>query len=335
MSGSLHLRPMLRVRLVSIGFLLAMAIGFLFWPVVLTYTFLLGEPATAQVSRCGDPPGRASLKCFGTWRTESGSTGSGQIYGLDEDDAGREVQVRIGPMGPYGGGFGHSWVLFATSAPIVFGPPLAVVMIRRMSGPGRKLAAELLAKPAQPGELLIVTRERASFPDGRPWASAHDTGTPPWYRNVRMPGRARAQVPVSTFDQMAGLAQEKTTFWEARRPDGRPIFVIDQRSGGEREPESVLLDPAGGLPQAIIRRVSAYPASWTLLRPDGSLLGSIVPIRGAKWGAFSVREAGGREWALVAARMRECVVRMHPGAPLPYPDLVLAFAFDALRRPPR
>jgi hypothetical protein len=133
---------------------------------------------------------------------------------------------------------------------------------------------------------------------------------------------------------MAGLGREKTSFWEARRPDGQPMFLVEQRSGGEREPETLLLDHSGTV-HAIVRRVSAHPASYTVLNPDGSLLGSIVPVKGAKWGAFETKDQQGRQWAAIAAKPRQWVLRLVTGAPSPFPGLLLAFTFDQLRRPPR
>ncbi|MFS2295512.1 MAG: hypothetical protein FWJ90_22910, partial [Actinomadura sp.] len=133
----------LRIRVVALAYLVAAVGGMLFWPSVLTYTFLYGEKATASVERCKRKPSDgmrvAGLNCTGTWRTESGGTGAGNIYGLDEEDAGTDVAVRIGPMGPYAGGFGGNWPLYLTAVPLLIAPFFRFLALRAALVPGRRI----------------------------------------------------------------------------------------------------------------------------------------------------------------------------------------------------
>jgi hypothetical protein len=252
-------------------------------------------------------------------------------------------------MGPYHGGFGRSWALYGTLLPVVLAPPFILVMARRLHGPGKALAAKLLAEPAPFGNLLVVTRDEAIAPqgstahgkprdgnarEGRRYATAGEAAAPAAYQPVALPGRSGQQVPVSVFEQAAGLGRERSSFWEARGPDGRPMFVVESRSGGSSEPESILID-TGGTARVIIRRISAHPMSFTLLHPNGALLGSILPVKGTNWGAFEVKDQQGNTWARIAARHRTWVARVEPAAPPPFPYVALAFTFDQLRRPPR
>jgi hypothetical protein len=89
--------------IVAVTILIAVMGLVLFWAVVITYTLFLGEKATARVETCYETgSGRNSeLTCTGSWTTADSQTHSGEIYGLEEQDAGRVVMVRLGPMGPY------------------------------------------------------------------------------------------------------------------------------------------------------------------------------------------------------------------------------------------
>ncbi|QFG21720.1 hypothetical protein [Actinomadura sp. WMMB 499] len=284
-------------------------VGGLFWPAVLTYTFLAGERATAQVAECHrTTSGRASqLNCTGTWRTDGGDVGSGGLNGLRRTDAGTSVEVRVGPLGPYGRGFAGSWHVFTVSLfwSLSFG---GLVLSQHRA---RRRAAPLLAAPAALGDLLIVTGKGARTPDGRRHATVSPVPSPP------MPRKARA----------------KTSHWEVRGSAGQPLFRVDQRGGKSSGTEMVVRDPSGA-PRHIIRMVGTGPGShYALLHADGTFLGRIDTFAGAKWGAYEIRDDRGTVWARTVLRMPEWVLRMEPGAPHPFPYLALAFTIGQRRRP--
>jgi hypothetical protein len=281
-------------------------IAALFWPVVLTYTFVAGERATAQVSECHRlSSGRISeLKCTGTWRADGGDIGSGEIYGLGRRDVGGAVEVRIGPMGPYGHGFTGSWHQYFLSLFLlsVFGG----VVVRRNRA--RRRADPLLAAPAAHGDLLIVMGRGVRTPDGQPYASVLAV----------FPPSARRPVGV------------KVSHWEVCGAQGQPMFRVEQREGKKIAPEFVLLDLSGA-PRAIIRRTGTSPVTYALLFPDGTPLGRIDATAGAKWGAFEIKDTQGRTWARTATRIPEWILRIEPGAPPTFPYLALAFTIGQRR----
>lgn len=280
-------------------------IGGLFWPAVLTYTFMAGERATAQVAECHRGSGRSPLMCTGTWRTAGGDAGSGEIYGLSRSDAGRTVEVRVGPMGPYLPGLGAAALPVSLSAFWLasFGA-LTVMQVR-----AAKRARRLLAEPGPPGNVLIVTGKGARTPDGRPSASV-----------VTLPRPAPAAPGV------------KATYWEVRDPAGQPLFRVETRRAGKAAPELVVWDPSGVSGHIIRRAGDNSPGGYALLALDGAWVGSVVPAPGTKRGAYEFRDDRGVMAARSISRMPEWVLRLEPaGSPL-LTRLALAFTIGQLHR---
>ncbi|WP_026402245.1 hypothetical protein [Actinomadura rifamycini] len=141
------------------------------YPAILAYTFATGEKATATVAECDVKEYRSGEKdeCRGTWRTEDGDTGQGEIYNLDARKAAGETRtVRIGPLGPYAHGWDRAWpgtTLTGASLVLLVGIP---ELIYRRFGPGGKHYSDPYAAPdplASPAE--EPTAPPAS-PDERP-----------------------------------------------------------------------------------------------------------------------------------------------------------------------
>lgn len=324
---------MLRLRLVVITLLLGCVAAMLFWPVVLTYTFVSGQKATASVERCERGPATRTgrnLTCVGTWRTESGDSGEGEIYGLREDDAGTDVAVRIGPMGPYAGGFSRSWFLFLPLAPLVLAPFIIVWAVRATLGSGRKLASSLLADPAG-GTLLIVSGDKVLHPDGLPQATLNPPGPPPpGHRPVEAPGRPPRVFPRSGFDKAAGINADSTEFRALTGPHGHTLAVVEYRSAEGLEPEDVLLDPSGTA-LALIRRLSPNPRHYEVLDPGGAPIGSATNIGGKFSSSVRVEDVRGTTAATIAHTGRRCVIRVEDNAPRPFRDIAIVVAFATFR----
>ena len=231
---------MLRVRLVALTLLTGTAAAMLFWPVVMTYTLVYGEKATASVEHCerGAPTakGGRQLTCTGTWRTEGGGSGEGEIYGLGDEDAGKDVAVRIGPMGPYAGGFLRNGHLFLTAGPLLLMPVVMFWALRVTLASGRRLAKSLLADPAA-GTVLIVSGDKVFHADGLPHATLGPPGPPPpGHRPVEVPGRRRRSFERSGFDKAAGINRDATEFRALTGPRGHTLAVVEYRSAEDLEP---------------------------------------------------------------------------------------------------
>lgn len=319
---------MLRVRLTAIGFLVAMVVGFLFMPAVLTYTFLAGDRATAVVTHCDVRPKKTD--CSGRWIGTDGKSGSGHISAVGPDDVGHRVAVRIGPLGPYAGGLGGQWPLLLTALPLLIAPPVIATRFRRMSGAARARVERVRAEAAGGATLLSVSATVAVGADGITYAELRDSGTPPGHLPVELPGRRPRANPRSAFRSAAGLSSDTTGFATVYGPAGEPRFVLERRGFREYEPETWLLDP-GGTPQAVIRRVAWFPAAYELLRADGSPLGTIRTPAGQRYGAFEAWDDGGRPVAVMAAGRPEWLMRVEPGTPDALADLLLGFCFDVRR----
>jgi hypothetical protein len=317
----------LRVRLVAIGFLVLLVGGLLLLPAVLTYTFVAGDTATARVTACRQTK---RLSCSGRWQDADGRTRSGHISGVDRDDVGRSVEVRIGPLGPYAGGFGRSWGAFTTLLPFLVGPPIWVVLARRLLNPGRAVARRLLATAPQDGPLLSVTADEATWTDGRPYASLRDTDAPMGHLPMELPGRQPRQSPGTVFTAAAGLHRTAAEYALASGPAAEPLFVIERRSFADFEPETWLLD-FGGTTLAVVRRTQRYPTAFELLDRDGNRFGTMRLPDGVRSGAYEARGADGGRAAVMAAYGRRWVLRVEPGATPVFRDLMLAFVFDAAR----
>lgn len=324
----------LRIRAVALSLLAATVVAMLFWPVVLTYTFVYGEKATASVEQCTRTQARGKggslLTCTGTWRTESGGTGAGEVYGLDEEDAGTDVAVRIGPMGPYAGGFGRNWFLYLTAVPLLFAPLVGLWALRVTLAPGRRLAESLLSDPAG-GTVLIVSGDKVFHPDGLPHATLGPPGPPPpGHRPVDVPGRRRRHFERSGFDLATGINRDATEFRALTGPRGHTLAVVEYRSTAGLEPEDVLLDPSG-TPLALIRRLAPVPRSYEVLDPGGRLIGSAENVGGKFSSSLRVTDAQGATAATIAHTGRRCVVRVERAAPPLFRDVAIVMAFATFR----
>ncbi|TDE33011.1 hypothetical protein [Actinomadura sp. 6K520] len=322
----------LRVRLVALTLLIAAVAAMLFWPVVMTYTFVYGEKATASVTNCETIRNNKSTNttCTGTWRAEGGDTGSGEIYGLDKDQEGDTVPVRLGPMGPYAGGFGRSWYLFLTAVPLLLAPLIGLWALRATLASGRKLAESLLADPAG-GTLLVVSGDKVFHADGLPHATLSPPGAPsPGHRPVEVPGRRRRLFERTGFDRAAGLNRDATEFRALTGPRGHTLAVVEYRSGVDLEPEDVLLDPSG-TPLALIRRIAPVPRAYEILDPGGTLIGSAANLDGRHSSSLRVTDSRGATVATIAHTGRRCVVRVESTAPPPFRDVAIVIAFATFR----
>lgn len=323
----------LRVRLVAIAFLVAFAVGLGFLPMMFVLTFVTGGTATARVTACRH--GR-HLDCSGRWQDAQGRRGEGHISGVGDGDVGRNVKVRIGPLGPYAGGPARSWPMLLTAIPFLLGPPFVVVALRRALTPGRTVARRLLAEAPGDATLLSVPHTWAdggvgvTDPDGRPWLSFATIDAPAGYQPADLPGRRPRLRQRSVFDAAAGIARSSSGFAAATDPGGSPMFAIEDRSFAEYEPETWLLD-VGRMPQAVIRRLDVLPRRFELLRADGVALGVISTYEGLRSGAYVTLDAEGRRVASMAAHGRRWVVRVEHGTPPLLRDLTLVFLLDVGR----
>jgi hypothetical protein len=316
----------------GVGLFIALVIGVpLFWPAMLTYTFLAGEPATAQVAECHhEGSGRArKLVCTGTWRTAGGDVGAGEIYGLDEEDAGHRVAVRIGPMGPYANGFLGSLQHFILLAFLVVVAPIVWRYVGRSSRGRAKLARQLLAEPPGDATVLVLTRSGITRPDGTPYASWRKSAAPPGHRPLELPGRRARQYERSTAEWLGGLATDRATFLYVDGPAGEPLFLLEVRTFRSDQPEAVLLD-LGGAARALIRDISPFPPHCEMLRPDGTRLATAEAARGIKVGSWAIRDEHEREMAIVVAGFRRLAVCIQNAAPSEFRDLSLAFAISRI-----
>lgn len=320
----------LRVRLVALTLTAATAAAMLFWPAVLTYTFVYGEKATASVERCERKASNGKwgsrLTCVGTWRTEGGGTGAGEIYGLGEEDAGTVVAARIGPLGPYADGFGGSAYHFLTAVPLLLVPFIGFWAMRITLASGRRLAESLLSDPAG-GTVLIVSRNKVFHADGLPHATlSPPRAPPPGHRPAEVPGRRRRLFERSGFDRAAGLNRDATEFRALTGPRGDTLAIVEHRSGVGLEPEDVLLD-SSGTPLALIRRIAPVPRAYEILDPGGTLIGSAANIDGRYSSSLRVTDAQGAAAAAIAHTGRRCVVRVEHTAPPPFRDVAIVIAF--------
>ncbi|RMI40285.1 hypothetical protein EBO15_27055 [Actinomadura harenae] len=107
------------------------ALAFSVLPALIAYTVVAGDKAEARVLSChhSHTGRRHTRTCTGTWITSGGSTGDGKIYNVDERDYGRDVALRIGPLGPYGHGFGRHVPTVLGSCGIGVGACLTVLVM--------------------------------------------------------------------------------------------------------------------------------------------------------------------------------------------------------------
>ncbi|WGP14342.1 hypothetical protein [Streptomyces sp. SH5] len=281
------------------------ALGALFWPTMLTYTFLAGERATAQVAECHQGGSRSPLRCSGTWRTADGDSGSGGVYGLGSSAAGRTVAVRVGPMGPYRPGVRAVALPVSVSLFWLLSFGGLTVRVHRA---GRR-ARRLLAEPALPEHLLTVTGKAAHTLDGRRSASVVPLPAPP---TPPAPG-------------------VRATYWDVHDGAGRPVCRVEKRGTRKSLPELVVWEPSGG--GHVIRPTSGHsPGHYTLSAFDGTPVGTVEPFAGTKWGAYAFKDLQGVVRARSVCRMPEWVLRLEPGAPPLFLRLALAFTTGQRRQ---
>ncbi|MFV2174428.1 hypothetical protein ACFHW2_07865 [Actinomadura sp. LOL_016] len=285
----------------------------------IAYTVVAGEKATAAVESCSSGgtsnTGRAGPgTCRGTWRTEGGETGRGEIYNLNtREAAGETVQVRIGPLGPYSPERTTIWITPAVSGLFVLLPlAVYVAVLRRRLLPRRNLAESLLAAPGG----LLVADGAVRRPDGSPHVLVERLPDPP-------PGRRRLDLPGRTdrHDELPGPG--RTVYESVRDADGGPLMFLEHRSDRKLNPETVLLDPSGA-PVMLLRRVGEN--EYRLLDPSGDARGSARRPDGARIPALEVRDAAGKAVATTVEHGREWALRIEADAPPPLRDAALVLA---------
>ncbi|OLT14259.1 hypothetical protein BJF79_19110 [Actinomadura sp. CNU-125] len=302
--------------------------GWAVYPVILTYTFYLGEKATASVTECevGSPGyGRATGDpdiCRGTWRTEGGGTGDGEIYNLDPTKAeGRTFEVRVGPLGPYAHGWGRAWLgPLLGAVPLLIFVAVEIMFYRGILRPGRKLADSLLAAPGA----LLVSDDKTRHADGTPHTFVRNLPeAPPGHRRLDLPGRERRQ------DKDAVPKGGRTFYQSVVDADERPLMLLEHRSDERLEPETVLLDPSGN-PRLLLRRIDG--TRFRILDPAGAELGSARPADSARILSLEVWDADEKMVAEAAGRgLMTWVLRIEEDAAPPLRDAALALAFVKLR----
>ncbi|OLT14257.1 hypothetical protein BJF79_19100 [Actinomadura sp. CNU-125] len=291
---------------------------------VIAYTFAAGEKATASVESCGvggtTNGRRSSGSCHGTWRTEGGETGRGQIYNLNvREAAGETVQVRIGPLGPYANGWERAWIMPVVSGGFILLALIAYIVILRWKKVFHrlKLAESITDEP----DGLIVTDAGVRRPDGTPHALVRRLeGPPPGHERLDLPGRTERH------DELAGPG--RTVFQSVLDADERPLMILEHRSDRKLHPETVLLDTSGA-PAMLVRRVGDM--EFRLLDPAGAELGSARPPGRARVQTLEVRDAGGTPVAVAVGKRNEWLLRIEVDAPAPLRDAALVLALVQTR----
>ncbi|MBE1534044.1 hypothetical protein [Actinomadura algeriensis] len=306
--------------------------GWMIYPAVLTYTFFLGEKATATVAECEaghSGPARGARDpdvCRGTWRTADGETGEGEIYNLDATEAeGRTYPIRIGPLGPYAHGWDRAWPAPAFGAvPLLILWCVCAFVYWKFLLPSRRAADGLLAAPGT----LVVGADGWGSPDGTGHASvATLREPPPGHRPVDLPGR-----PACDGDQLSlGRKREKRIYQAVTDPDGRPLMYLEHRADRGLQPETVVSDPAG-VPYLLLRRRPDHVLSYRLVDATGAALGTAGPAQRDSPLRLAVRDAAGNPAATAARRRGGWVVSPEEGAAPELRDaaivLLLARAHD-------
>lgn len=316
----------MRRRLLITGLFVIVFCAWAFYPAVLAYTFTGGERATATVAECsggGGGPRPTTATCHGTWRTEDGERGEGEIYGLDYDQThGRDddaVPVRIGPLGPHANGWGGSWNYFLSLLPILLFTFLFAWTRRRFILPGRRLAESLLTAS---GDVLVISEsEGIRRPDGSPYATVTTSlEPPPGHRRLQLPGR----LPYTRDQPTLGSRDSLHRFQPVVDAAGRPLMHLEHRSDRGLHPEHVLLDPSG-TPRLLIRPdTERGPFRYRLLDPAGAGVGTAGPAENGNMTTLEVRDAGDRPAATAAKLRRRRVLRIEDGAPPLLRDAAIA-----------
>ncbi|MFD0901323.1 hypothetical protein [Actinomadura sediminis] len=303
-----------RVRLVPLALLVVLLVAPMVWPGVLAYTFVFGEKATATVTECERTrTGTGIETCRGFWRTDGGKRGAGEIYGIHPHQEGGTLRVRIGPAGPYANGWARGWPFLLWTVPVPLGVLGYLRFHRRIVRRGRGLAASLLAEPGA----LVVSRAAVRRADGSPYASVRAATPPPGAQRLDLPGRPRRthRPPWDSGDREDVLVEAVDD------AAGRPLMLLEHRTGSPFEAETVVLDPSGA-PRLILRRESPHPLAYRLLDPSGGDLGSARTATGI--GTLAVRDVPGNRFAAAGLRGRDWVLRADETAPPLLRDAALA-----------
>ena len=315
----------------------------LFWPAVLVYTFTAGDTGTATIRSCDVFERRRGeqVVCHGSWRTDDGETGSGQVHGLHRDVTGRSVPVRVGPSGAYAGGFPAGVLLFAV--PVLAAPLVVLGRSRLLFGPARATARSLLAGDAG-GYVLVVARDAVEYAGGRLRLRVRAVEAPPERDRVQIADRPARPRPRTALEALMGLKRDAVTFSAVLTPSEDTVMVIEHRSSRHYEPEHVLLG-ASGRARALIRRLPSGDGEspsrlpllewlvpplhrYTLVDAAGERLGSAEPIDG-KRRTLRVKDAKGVTAATAAAATgRRWVLRVRDSAPPLLRDVCIALALS-------
>ncbi|TDC67698.1 hypothetical protein E1200_14205 [Actinomadura sp. GC306] len=296
---------------------LLMAFFMLVLPGVVIYTVVWGERAVATVEVCEQrKPMRDTefLDCRGEWRFADGTRGSGHVSGVGRADIGREVPVRVGPIGPYAGGLDRSRhavipgaLMWAATLPVV-----GVVFFFHFRARAR--ARWVLAQVGEGTGSSVTGRRR--FRDGR--------------GRTLLRFRASARPPSALAG--AGLGERRFAtrrpFVAAHAPSEEIAFFAARLAGG-----FAVFAPGGRL-TLVVRSVTHSPPRLELLAPDRTPLGRIVPYPGSEdqpGVAFSLTTETGEPVAVIVARFLRWTVVLHGDPPEPLCHAAMTFAFDALR----
>ncbi|QFG24713.1 hypothetical protein [Actinomadura sp. WMMB 499] len=304
-----------RRRLIPLGLLVVLLVAPMVWPAALACTFVFGDKATATVTACERGPTRTGSEiksCRGTWRTDGGERGAGEIYGVLAHQEGDTLRIRIGLAGPYANGWARGWPFLIWTVPGPLGVLGFVRFRRAILRRGRGLAASLLAEPGA----LVVSRDAVRRPGGSAYASLRAAEHPGGPR-LDLPGR-RPQVHRPPWDDRDAPEVHVEAVADAA---GRPLMFLEHRTGSRFEPETAVLAPSG-VPLLLVRRESPHPLAYRLLDPSGAELGSARTASGI--GTLAVRDAAGNRFASAGLRGRDWVLRADETAPEPLRDAALA-----------
>ncbi|TDC88839.1 hypothetical protein [Actinomadura sp. 7K507] len=101
-------------KLGTVAFVLALFV----LPAVMTYTHLFGREVSVRIDRC-DLPSRTGDGCRGSWTDSRGERNTTTLWHVGEEDQGRTVKARLGPMGAHTGGLSGDWLVFLMLLPLL------------------------------------------------------------------------------------------------------------------------------------------------------------------------------------------------------------------------
>ncbi|OLT14261.1 hypothetical protein BJF79_19120 [Actinomadura sp. CNU-125] len=299
-----------------------------FWPAMMVWTYTAGEKATATITDCGriTSGGKTTTQteyCKATWSVEGGGRGEGSVYGQDADTPdGARVPLHIGPMGPYAGGITDQYPLFVPLAVLIVLCGLGTARTVRRAASGRATARELLDAPD--GTRLVVTRRKATVPDGGPHAVLRRAEPPDGYTRPAPHGLHMSEAKLLLEPlRLVGKALDPQGIAALNDPSGRPLLFVDHHVRRHMSPEYVLADPSGRT-RLVIRRTRWSPRAYTLTDPDGVQVGA---VDGRGPGVLEVTDAAGTRVATAACRGRSWALRSEPSAHPLLRDAALVVAF--------